>query len=140
MAESNTNDSFNDYNETRELDLLKADLIALKLFVKDQFFIMKKSLEAQSNTGKEFSISVYIDDLKNQIEYLKFENKTKSEIVHSLLSSNTHRLNDRSYLDSSEYTNFNGSNGINFYNNYQADQLIEKDKTLNNDNKKYYKK
>ena len=69
-----------------ELLSLKTELTALKNFVLEQFFIIKKSLP-EPNNFENHDQNEYVKSLQNQIEYLKEENNLKSRIIEQLTSN-----------------------------------------------------
>ena len=92
--EESDNDStitvINENTDINELDQLKAELTALKMFVSDQLYILKQSVGSPksfecncSHTNKNNDIQ--IKSLIDQIDYLKEENRIKSQIIQSLV-------------------------------------------------------
>ena len=69
-----------------DLDKLRADFLAFKMFVAEQFYSLKQSVGIPKQTAHTSSNSeVYISYLNEQIQYLKEQNKTKNSIIQSLL-------------------------------------------------------
>ena len=57
---------------------LETELTALKSFVLQQFFLIKKTIQEIKGPNHEVANSTYVAMLMEQIEYLKEENKIKS--------------------------------------------------------------
>ena len=100
---------------------LETELAALKSFVVEQFFLIKKSIKEIKDPNHEAANSTYVVMLMEQIEYLKQENKVKNSIIQSL----TNRYNN--IFNST--TTSNNNNNIN-NNNKNKDN----DNSNNNDN------
>ena len=60
---------------------LETELAALKSFVVEQFFLIKKSIKEIKDPNHEAVNSTYVVMLMEQIEYLKEENKVKNSII-----------------------------------------------------------
>ena len=87
-----TNSDINDVTK------LKTELMALKMFVTDQLYILKQSVGCPTTSECNFSSkeSIYINSLHDQINYLKEENKIKNSIIQSLLChSPSKNINDK---------------------------------------------
>ena len=73
-----------------DLDKLKTEVMALKIFITGQFYLSKQSIgnpkipECNCNSKSDS----YIKFLIEQIRYLKEENKTKNFFIQSLLLQN----------------------------------------------------
>ena len=65
---------------------LETELTTLKLFVLEQFFLIKKTIQEIKDPNHEVANSTYVAMLMGQIEYLKEENKIKNSIIQSLTS------------------------------------------------------
>ena len=63
---------------------LETELTALKSFVEEQFFLIKKSIKEIKDPNHEAANSIYAVMLMEQIEYLKEENKVKNCIIQWL--------------------------------------------------------
>ena len=74
-------------NSDSENDLtkLKTELLALKMFVSEQIYLLKQSV-GTTNTNSDN----YIKSLELQMCYLKEENKIKNSITQSLVHQNTY--------------------------------------------------
>ena len=74
-------------NSDSENDLtkLKTELLALKMFVSEQIYLLKQSVGTPNNNSDN-----YIKSLEEQICYLKEENKIKNSIMQSLVHQNTY--------------------------------------------------
>ena len=72
-------------NSDSENDLtkLKTELLALKMFVSEQIYLLKQSIDTPNTNGDN-----YIKSLEEQICYLKEENKIKNSIIQSLVHQN----------------------------------------------------
>ena len=57
---------------------LETELTALKSFVLEQFFLIKKAIQEIKDPNHEVANSTYVAMLMGQIEYLKEENKIKN--------------------------------------------------------------
>ena len=76
----------NSDTEMSDLDKLRAEFLAFKMFAAEQFYLLKQSVGIPKQTAQTSSNSeVYISYLNEQIQYLKEENKTKYSIIQSLL-------------------------------------------------------
>ena len=72
--------------EMSDLDKLRSEFLAFKMFAAEQFYLLKQSVGIPKQTAHTSSNSeVYISYLNEQIQYLKEENKTKNSIIQSLL-------------------------------------------------------
>ena len=63
---------------------LETELTALKSFVLEQFFLIKKTIQEIKDPNHEAANSTYVAMLMGQIEHLKEESKIKSSIIQSL--------------------------------------------------------
>ena len=74
-------------SDVNDVTKLKTELLALKMFVTDQLYILKQSVGCPKTSECNFSSkeSIYINSLHDQINYLKEENKIKNSIIQSLL-------------------------------------------------------
>ena len=85
-SSSNSTIAANSDAEMSDLDKLRAEFLAFKMFVTEQFYLLKQSLGIPKQPPHTSSSSeVYINYLKEEIQYLKEENKTKNSIIQSLL-------------------------------------------------------
>ena len=62
----------------------ETELTALKSFLLEQFFLIKKSIQEIKDPNHEAANSTYVIMLMEQIEYLKEENKVRNSIIQSL--------------------------------------------------------
>ena len=77
-----TNENGADKNNQHEkIENLTIELTALKLFVQEQFYIMKRQLE---ETIPESTKQLPFSSLRSEIEYLSEENRTKTIIIKQL--------------------------------------------------------
>ena len=87
--------------ESNDVNKLKTDAVALKMFVTEQFYIIKQSGSSPKTSVYNCSTryNIYIDSLLKQIHYLKEGNKMKNSIIQSLLwyrpSKNINDYNDK---------------------------------------------
>ena len=106
-------------SDVNDVTKLKTELLALKMFVTDQLYILKQSVGCPKTSECNFSSkeSIYINLLHDQINYLKEENKIKNSIIQSLLChSPSKNINDK-----------NGQAG----NNLPISEIVEKDNFTN---------
>ena len=85
-------------SDVNDVTKLKTELLALKMFVTDQLYILKQSVGCPKTSECNFSSkeSIYINSLHDQINYLKEENKIKNSIIQSLLChSPSKNINDK---------------------------------------------
>ena len=85
-------------SDVNDVTKLKTELMALKMFVTDQLYILKQSVGCPKTSECNFSSkeSIYINSLHDQINYLKEENKIKNSIIQSLLGhSPSKNINDK---------------------------------------------
>ena len=68
-------------NHHEKIQNLITELTALKLFVQEQLYIMKKQLQ---ETIPESTKQLPFSSLRSEIEYLREENRTKSLIIKQL--------------------------------------------------------
>ena len=73
--------------EIVDVNKLKTEVAALKMFVTVQSFIIKQSVgnPKTSVCNCSFKNNIYMDSLHDQINYLREENKIKNFIIQSLL-------------------------------------------------------
>ena len=87
--------------ELNNINKLKTEVMALKMFVTEQLYIIKRSVGSPDASERNCSSknNIYIDSLHDQIHYLKEENKLKNSIMLSLLcyslSKNFNDNNDK---------------------------------------------
>ena len=62
MTDKIDTNSADGYDEFNEIESLKADLIALKLFMKEQLFILKKSLK-DTTINDDYSNKIFISNI-----------------------------------------------------------------------------
>ena len=85
---------------------LSVEVTALKLFVKDQLYIVKKLLQEFVNYKHPENDSLYINSLRKEIEYLREENWAMALIIKQLTDTKTN-INPTSMLVSSGDTVLN---------------------------------
>ena len=78
---TNTDVNINDLNK------LKTEVMALKMFITDQLYLLKQSIANPKTPGCNCNSrnDSYITSLIEQIHYLKEENKMKNAFIQSLL-------------------------------------------------------
>ena len=84
--------------EIIDVNKLKTEVVALKMFVTEQLYIIKQSVGSPKTSLCNFSSknNIYIDSLHDQINYLREENKMKNSIIQSLLChSPSKSVNDK---------------------------------------------
>ena len=85
-------------SDVNDVTKLKTELLALKMFVTDQLYILKQSVGCPKTSECNFSSkeSIYINSLHDQTNYLKEENKIKNSIIQSFLChSPSKNINDK---------------------------------------------
>ena len=102
----NTFDSSNDTiidnsdPDLNELSILKAEVHALKLFITEQLYLLKKSVGSPKIGEYDTSNDLYIKSLNEQILLLKEENKAKNHIIQSLMQQYPSNLeNNRNIIE-----------------------------------------
>ena len=102
----NTPSQNHDYpNSTPEEQIcnIKVGLVALKSFVIEQIYVLKKRLEGKKVSAE---VSNLLKLLQEQISYLREENKVKSEIMRILSEKqNTYRCLHTNTTDTANTTN-----------------------------------
>ena len=111
---------------------LETELIALKSFVLEQFFLIKKSIQEIKNPNYEAANSTYIAMLMEQIEYLKEGSKVKNSIIQSLTNQHINIFNNTT-TSRSNNNNDNNSNTTTTTNN-NNNENDSKNNNNNNDN------
>ena len=71
-----------------DLNKLKTEVIALKMLVRDQLYLLKQSVGSTKAPEYNPSSDFYIKSLSEQKEYLKEENKIRNSMIQSLLYQN----------------------------------------------------
>ena len=71
-----------------DLNKLKTEVVALKMLVTDQLYLLKQSVSSTKALEYNPSSDFYIKSLIEQKEYLKEENKIKNSMIQSLLYQN----------------------------------------------------
>lgn len=102
----NTFDSSNDTiidnsdPDLNELSILKAEVHALKLFITEQLYLLKKSVGSPKIGEYDTSNDLYIKSLNEQILLLKEENNAKNHIIQSLMQQYPSNLeNNRNIIE-----------------------------------------
>ena len=104
--------------EIIDVNKLKTEVVALKMFVTEQLYIIKQSVGSPKTSVCNCSSknNIYIDSLHDQINYLREENKMKNSIIQSLLShspsENVNDKGDNSFPISKEVENDNFNNNL----------------------------
>ena len=85
-----------DYSKNREYEprniiteYLSVEVTALKLFVKEQLYIVKKLLKEFVNCKHPRNNSLYINSPREEIEYLREENQAMTLIMKQLTDTKT---------------------------------------------------
>ena len=107
-SSSNSTVIANNDTEMSDLEKIRAEFLAFKMFATEQFYLLKQSVGIPNNSGHINSNSeMYINHLNEQIQYLKQENKTKNSIIQSLVRQNSliHDLPSRKGIDNNEDEN-----------------------------------
>ena len=75
-------------NDTKDeqINNLNAEVKAVKSFIIEQFHVIKKSIEGIKGQENIPNSSVLIQSLKEELNYLRNENLTKTSIIKSLIS------------------------------------------------------
>ena len=113
--------------------LLETELTALKSFVLEQFFLIKKLIQEIKDPNHEATNSTYFAMLMEQIEYLKEENEVKNSIIQSLTNHYNNIFNSTTIYNSNN-NNDNNSNTTTTTNNNNS----ENDNDNNNNLHKSY--
>ena len=117
---------------------LETELIALKLFVLEQFCLIKKSIHEIKDPNHEAANSTYVAMLMEQIEYLKEENKVKNSIIQSLTNQSDNICNTTTYNSSNNENSNNNDNNNNNNNNNNNSNLHESNNNLPNTSNNNY--
>ena len=72
--------------ERWEIKNLNAEVKAVKSFIAERLYVIKKSIEDIKGQENTPNISVLIQSLKEELNYLRNENLTKTSIIKSLIS------------------------------------------------------
>ena len=92
---------------------LETELTALKSFVPEQFFLIKKTIQEIKDPNHEVASLTYVAMLMGQMEYLKDENKIKNSIVQSLTNQYNDIMNSATTCNSNNNSDINNSNNNN---------------------------
>ena len=96
--------------------LLETQLAALKSFVVEQLFLIKKSVKEIKDPNHEAANSTYVVMLMEQIECLKEENKFKNSIIQSLANQYNNIFNSTTTSnDNDNNSNSNNNNNNNLH-------------------------
>ena len=118
-----TNENGADKNNHHEkIENLIIELTALKLFVQEQFYIMKKQLE---ETIPESTKQLPFSSLRSEIEYLREENRTKSLIIKQLTEnkSMTSSCSCNVVSTSKDHVDKNSKESVNSLENNKKNQI-----------------
>ena len=96
---------------------LEVELAALKSFVLEQFFLIKKSIKKLKDPNHEAANSTYVVMLREQIGYLKEENKVKNSIIQSLTNQYNYIFNSTATSNNNKNNNNNNNNTLHKSNN-----------------------
>ena len=89
-----------------EIKNLKAELIALKMFVTEQFYLIKQQVGNPNRTVDSNYNDNYIKLLNDQLDYLKEENKAKNSIIESIVKNSPKNTMNEPFENSSILPNF----------------------------------
>ena len=70
-------------SDRNELDKLKAEVLALKMFVTEQLYLIKQTIGSPKASEYDINNDVYVKCLNDQILFLKEKNKEKNDIIKS---------------------------------------------------------
>ena len=124
-------------NSDSENDLtkLKTELLALKMFVSEQIYLLKQSI-GTPNTNSDN----YIKSLEEQMCYVKVENKIKNSITQSLVHQNTcnsisspSKNNDKSDNSSCSHSEEVIPPGMSDNSTNKSDDLINRNSNIGRD-------
>ena len=122
--------------ETNDINKLKTEVVALKMLVTEQLYIIKQSVGSPKTSVCNCSSknNIYIDSLHDQINYLREENKMKNSIIQSLLchspSKNVNDKRDNSSPISKKAENDNLNNNLDNLSDIAADNFAETKENL----------
>ena len=126
--------------EIIDVNKLKTEMAALKMFVTEQLYIIKQSVGSPKISVCNCSSknNIYIESLHDQTNYLREENKMKNSIIQSLichsLSKNDNDKGDKNSPISEEAENGNLNNNLdNQFDKAVDDSFVD---TKENDHKK----
>ena len=90
---------------------LATEMEAMKLFIKEQFYLLKKSIsEINSNTDTtDNSITETTDLLRKHIEFLLQENASKNTIIKILAENQQHASNTKEVVSSESFKTVKGT-------------------------------
>ena len=74
---------------------LTTEIEAIKMFIKEQFYVVKKSIADISNHSEQQSNKEIIELLQEQNKHLIKENKSKTTIIEMLVESQSKSCNDQ---------------------------------------------
>ena len=112
---------------------LETELAALKSFVVEQFFLVKKSIKEIKDPNHEAANSNYVVMLMEQIEFLKEENKVKNSIIQWL--TNQYNISNSAPTSNNNNNNNNNNNiGNNNNNLHKSNNNFHNTSTNNNIN------
>ena len=122
-------------NSDAEMIKLKTELSALKMFVTEQFYLLKQSVGNPKNPSCNCNNSseIYIKSLNDQIHYPKEENQIKNNIIQSLVHHNPSYTVNNNLPTSSKFNNVSDHSYSNPGNDDPSNN--QKDDESNDDNK-----
>ena len=109
-------------NHHKKIENLIIELTALKLFVQEQFYIMKKQSE---ETIPESTKQLPFSSLWSEIEYLREENRTKTLIIKQLTEnkSMTSSCSCNVVSTSKDHADKNSKESVNSLENNKKNQI-----------------
>ena len=125
-----TNENGADKNNQHEkIENLTIELTALKLFVQEQFYIIKKQLE---ETIPESTKQLPFSSLRSEIEYLREENRTKTLIIKQLAENKAMTCSCNVVSTSRDHANENNKESADsLQNNEKSNENLNPTKTPN---------
>ena len=126
---NSTNENGGDKNNQHEkIENWTIELAALKLFVQEQFYIMKKQLE---ETIPESTKQLPFSSLRSEIEYLREENRTKTLIIKQLTENKAMACSCNVVSTSKDHANKNNKESANsLENNEKSNKNLNQTKNL----------
>ena len=109
---------------------LRSEINALKSFFLEQIYVMKKSIEDSNNKEEKVTDSALMNCLKEQLAFLREENKIKNHLIQSLIDN---AKNDYPCQNNIPNNIINSEKNNNSTNNNKNNTNI-KDKNVNNNN------
>ena len=116
-------------NQHKKIENLTIELTALKLFVQEQFYIIKKQLE---ETFPESTKQLPFSSLRSEIEYLREENRTKTLIIKQLAENKAMTCSCNVASTSRDHANENNKESADsLQNNEKSNENLNPTKTPN---------